>query len=76
MKFRKFLAWIAAVAAAVSFAGCSEGKTVWTDTAERPDIQPPAVLGGYIEYPEAPAHKPEADPSAVTSSGDYTAYGN
>ena len=76
MKFRKVFAWVAAVATALSVAGCSEGETVWTDTAEKPDIQPPAVIGGYIEYPEAPAQKPEVDPSVATSAGEYSAHGN
>lgn len=79
MKFQKRLtALFAALAAAVAFVGCSSGDPAssgWTDTAERPEIQAPEVLGGYIEYPEAPAAKPVADTSKKTSAGGYTAYG-
>ncbi len=67
---KRLVAILAACAAAVSFAGCSEKKI------ERPDIQPPEVIGGYVEYPEAPASKPEADASKKTAAGTYVPHGN
>ncbi len=56
--------------------GTDDGKIVWTDGIERPEITPPEVLGGYPDYPSAPAAKPTADTSVKPSVASYTAHGD
>ncbi len=69
---KRFAALVSALAAVVAFTGCSEPES---NSVPRPDIQPPEVLGGYVEYPEAPASKPVVDTSKTPSVGEYVSYG-
>lgn len=74
---KRLVTCLLAAAAVFSFAGCDKGGTevVWKDTAPRPEITTPEVLGGYAEYPGKPAEKPAVDTSKKTSAGTYAAHG-